>query len=56
MEEAIWENAKKNQQMKEDMAKMNSGDPTERTVRRRKVMEIDVGENAKDSGHHLFLP
>ena len=38
------DSGKEIQQMKEDIAKMNAGDLTERTTRRRKAMENNVGE------------
>ena len=55
VEETIWEHAKEILQVKQDIAKMNSGDTTERTVRRRKVMEIDVGEKCKGQWPPSFV-
>ena len=45
VEEAIWEHAKEILQVKEDIAKMNSGDTTERTMRRKMAMEIEWEKN-----------
>ena len=55
VEEAIQEHAKEIQQMKEDIAKMNAGETTERTKRRRKAMENDPGESYKGQWSPSFI-
>ena len=56
VEEAIQEHAKKIQQMKEDLAKMNAGvGPAERITRRRKTMENDAVEKERGQPTPSFI-